>query len=235
MKYHIYCDESTLNGRYAVYGGFIMHNNSVNKVEQTIYNIKQKNNLFSEIKWSKISNQYYDKYLNLIDSTSSLLNKNVVHFRSVIIDNNALNNRKYNDGNKELGIYKFYYQLLYNCFIKYQKNSSFDIYIDKRSTNYDFQNLTDILNNKSRAKNNTINCVKQVDSKKSNIIQLNDLLLGALSFHKNKTHEISGTKQSKIDIANFISDKIAGGEKIMGSDTPMSQGRFKVWNMRMSR
>jgi hypothetical protein len=140
-----------------------------------------------------------------------------------------VNRNKYNNSDKEKGMYKFYYLLLKHCFLK-DLSGGCEIYIDKRSTNYDLNQLRDCINCTQDIPHSRVTSVKHIDSKKCDIIQINDILLGALSFHKNGTHLISGTRQLKIDIANLISSTIAGVERL-GKCTPRMQQRLQVWNI----
>lgn len=229
-KYHIYCDESSLSDRYSCYGGIIVNNNYLSLVRDAITSLRDKHFLNTEIKWSKISNQYYNKYYNLICDISSLVNKDIIHFRSIVIDNHQVSHSRNNNGDKEKGMYKFYYLLLKHCFLK-DISGECDIYIDKRSTNYNLDELRDFIN-RTQDINTYVTSVKHIDSKKSDLIQINDLLLGALAFHKNEKYSISGVRQSKIDIANTVAS-IIGGLETLGECTPRSQKRFKVWNINL--
>lgn len=230
-KYHIFCDESCLSNRYSCYSGIIIENCFLEKVKNTILNSRKENNLYAEIKWSKISNQYEEKYINLIKAIESLINKDIMHFRSIIIDNHKINHKKYNDNNKEIGLYKFYYQLLKHCFLKdINQTAEINVYIDKRITHYSLDDLKDCLNCTKDLAFCVIKTINHIDSKKCDFIQVNDLLLGALSFHKNGNHKIDDTRISKVNIASFIAQSIAGTE-ILGECTPRRQKRFKVWNI----
>ena len=134
-KYHIFCDESCLTHRYSCYGDVIISNNTLDMVNNTINAVRKEQTLFAELKWSKISNQYNDKYEILINHVASLINKDMLHFRSIIIDNHKINYTKYSNGDKEIGLYKFYFQLLKHCFLKNANNAEYEIYIDQRITN----------------------------------------------------------------------------------------------------
>lgn len=228
-KYHIFCDESCLTHRYACYGGIIIPDRNINIFNETIEKSRIEQNLFAEIKWTKISDQYYSKYNELISTVSSLINKDLCHFRSMIVDTNTVNNKKFNNGDRELGIYKHFYCLLIHCFLKDMKNCDFEIYIDSRTTSYDLNNLQTIINN--TLKSSKVTSIKHIDSKKSNFIQINDLLLGSLSFHKNGQHLISGTKKSKINISKNIATLFLG-VSYLGNCTDFLQKRFKIWNFK---
>jgi hypothetical protein len=58
---------------------------------------------------------------------------------NLIVDNHQINHQKFNQGDKEIGFYKFYYQLLFHCFGRryYLKDDDrFILHLDSRSTNY---------------------------------------------------------------------------------------------------
>jgi hypothetical protein len=128
--YHIICDESRqTKDRYMVLGGLIIKNEDINKFAATMKRYRNETNMNAELKWSKVSNQKYEEYKKFIDFFFALNNTDVIHFKSIIIDTHKLNHKKFNKGDKEIGFYKFYYQLLLHSFASnYYKNKKHKIY-----------------------------------------------------------------------------------------------------------
>ena len=114
----IYCDESSQSDhRYFVLGA-IWHEHSHDDFEESIESVKQRFRLTSEIKWRKAPTQpgkYFNGYKAVIDRYFEL----PVGFKTIIVDTDQypLAHPSLNAGDTELGIYKFYYQLLYTGLI----------------------------------------------------------------------------------------------------------------------
>ncbi len=166
-----------------------------------------------------------------------------IFIRSSIIDNHLDNHlvdhKKFSKGDKELGFYKFYYQLLLNCFGRTYgltgDNPRFIVHLDRRNSSYSLGALKVILNRGMRKKfkvtSDPFRSIEPHDSKQVDLIQLNDLLIGAIGFQKNGYDLVAGTRQAKIALADYIAQE--AGLADLRSDTPFRQVRFKIWNFRL--
>jgi hypothetical protein len=69
LEYIIYCDESESKGRHFsnFYGGALVTSNDVDAICAALAAKKLELNLFGEIKWSKISTNYHNKYIAKTD------------------------------------------------------------------------------------------------------------------------------------------------------------------------
>lgn len=65
----IYCDESVEKGRYFshFYGGALIQASNRERISQSLNNLKTDLNLGAELKWTKITAAYQDKYIQFID------------------------------------------------------------------------------------------------------------------------------------------------------------------------
>ena len=68
-EYIIYCDESAKKGKFSgnFYGGAIVSGKDIDNLNKILNSKKQELNLFGEIKWSKVTESYLDKYIDIID------------------------------------------------------------------------------------------------------------------------------------------------------------------------
>ena len=242
MLYRVYTDESRQSkDRYMVLGGLLMPASNVEEFETTMRKFRDETKMFAELKWSKITNQKYDQYKRFVEYFFALSNTDKLHFHSLIIDNHQVNHKKFNYGNKELGFYKFYYQLLLHCFgcqyCRAQEDDKFIIHMDRRNTTYRLDTLKDVLNNGIRKKigitTNPFRSIEPLDSKESEIIQMNDIILGAIGFQKNGYELLAGTRQAKKDLAAFIAQQ--AGLRDLKEDTKRSNQRFTIWNFRLQK
>ncbi len=69
-----------------------------------------------ELKWTKVTNQKFEEYKTFVDFFIKENKKGTLHFNCMIFDNRLIDHNKYSEGNKEVGFYKLYYQLLLRCF-----------------------------------------------------------------------------------------------------------------------
>src|SRR4051794_19363974 len=67
-EYIIYCDESDSSGEFYsnFYGGLLVGSSQFDRVTQRLNAEKQRLNFFGEVKWSKVSAPYLEKYQELI-------------------------------------------------------------------------------------------------------------------------------------------------------------------------
>lgn len=187
MNYNLYCDESCHlqkdQSSIMVLGSMYCEAQTKKKIYEKIRSIKEKHNLSSrfEIKWTKVSLSKIDFYLELLEyfwQTEFLCYRGLV-----ATGKNKLNHTKYNNGDYDLWYYKMYY-LMINPII-YPRNH-YRIFIDIKDTRggKKIQKLHEILcNTKYDFDQKAISQIAQIDSKQSEILQLADLLNGALGFY----------------------------------------------------
>lgn len=232
---HIFADESRhVNDRFMVLGGISCNLMTISLITKKVQDLRDKYNFFSEFKWTNIS----DKYLNLYKELLLIFfNDSNVIFKALIIDRQKLNHKQFNQNNKEVGFYKFYYQLILNMFVKdnLESNTKYIIHLDKRKTSYKLEDLKFYLNMgfSSKFKTNIIEypfrSVEVLDSKKSEILQINDLLIGAIGYYKNEYHLKKSYKISKYSLIKFIQNEkdIVN----LGNNTKWNVRDFHIWNI----
>lgn len=69
MEYIVYCDESNSNGpKFSdFFGGCIVSGKDWHLVEDTLEAKKKELNLFGELKWTKVTAQYLERYIEIVD------------------------------------------------------------------------------------------------------------------------------------------------------------------------
>ena len=69
MEYILYCDESSSEGpKYSdFFGGCIINSADLKNVESALNAKKDELNLHGEIKWTKVTAQYLEKYIAMVD------------------------------------------------------------------------------------------------------------------------------------------------------------------------
>ena len=185
MEYNVYCDESchliSNDSKYMLIGAVYCPKNKVKKVNEYIEHLKENYNISNkiELKWNKIDKKTEKLYLDIINY---FFNNDDLKFRVIVIDKTKLNHEKYNQTENEF-YHKAYYEMLKYIIIP---GNSYNIYPDIKDTNsyYYHQIMLDYLRIKMQDTNKkTIRKVQPIRSYEAPILQINDILIGALSYH----------------------------------------------------
>jgi hypothetical protein len=236
---HIYCDESRQTGeRYMALGGIIVPAAAISGIEAMASAYRHKHRMHAELKWSRVSEKKYSEYQQFVDHFFDLNKDNKMHFHAMLIDTHQLDHRTHNDRDPELGMYKFFYQLLIHSFgKKYCREGEDDRFIvkfDHRESKYPLAELKNILNNGMNSRlsipTKPFHSVEAIDSKSSDLMQFTDVLLGAIGHQKNGFHLVPGARQAKINLAAHIAQKAVLPDLTC---TPWGRGNFTIWNFRL--
>ena len=182
-------------------GAIQLPQDEIRTVSLKIRTLKDRYNCHGELKWTKVSTKNILFYLQLIDL---FINEPNFHFRSLIVhDKVKLDHKKFNDGEHDNFYYKMYYELLKNI-IENKPEDIFSIYLDIKDTqsSQKVNKLHHVLSNKFYDNyKEKVTKIQQIRSHESNILQLCDFLLGAVTFANRK-----GLKSSaKMQISEFLS------------------------------
>lgn len=209
LKFNIYCDESCHlenDGQKVMVLGAIKCEKEYKKmIVKDIRNIKEKYgvNKFCEVKWTKVSPDKIEMYEELI---KYFFSNNHLSFRAVIVDKSQLNHEKYNQTHDEF-YYKVYYQLLSRIIVPGNENF---IYLDIKDTKgaKKVRKLKEILANGIYDFDmNYLKNVQNINSKESELLQLSDILIGAISYLNRNEQEKENYSKAKMRIVNLIIDK----------------------------
>jgi Protein of unknown function (DUF3800) len=236
QDFSMFADESGIsNDRFTTVGGLCIHSSCIKRVHDTIDEYRQKHYMKSELKWCKVSNQKLEEYKALIEYFFALNNSCHVQFHSIVFDSHQWNHRKYNDCDSDIGLSKLYYQLILHKFARRCSNhGSLFVCLDHRHSSTPHDSLKRMVNN-ALARDFGINSapLKQVisqDSKTEDLLQINDVVLGAVCAVRNGKHLLADSRPAKREIAKLVLEK--SGLKSFERDSPHNVHRFTVWNMR---
>lgn len=203
ILYNIYCDESCHlekdNQKVMVIGGIWCPKNEVKNISIKIRDIKENHGLSRnsfEIKWVKVSPAKKDFYADLIDY---FFNNTNLHLRALLIpDKSVLDHERYNQTHEDF-YYKMYFDMLKTIL---NPRDKYNIYLDIKDTRSEMKvkKLHEVLcNNMYDFSREIIVEVKQVRSHEIEILQLTDLLIGAISY-RNRQLTSSETKLKLIEL-----------------------------------
>lgn len=234
--YVFYCDEAGIStDRFTVVGGLCMHSGTCATVFANLAEYRVKHNMNAELKWTKISNQKLAEYMSLIDFFFAMNNVNYIQFHCVAFDNHQWLHGKYNKGDGDIGLSKLYYQLLHHKFGRHlAPHGSLHVCCDHRNSSTPLNDLRDMLNAAAArdygAEDKPFKQVISADSKGHDLLQLNDVILGAVCAARNGKHLLATGRESKRAIAQAVLEK--SGLASFETDSPRSVRRFTVWNFR---
>ena len=238
QDYIFIADESGIsNDRFTVVGGLCMHRDSYQRAYDALEAFSENHNMKAELKWSKVSNQKLSEYKALVDCFFDLNNTDHLHFHCLCFDSHQWNHKKYNNGDSDIGLSKLYYQLILHKFVKtHGHKGSLYVRVDHRNSSTPLETIRSMLNaTAARDHGIATRPVKQFvseDSKKCRLLQLNDVILGAVCAARNSRHLLEGGREAKKELAKLVLEKsgLDGFER----NSPMSVKRFTIWNMNAS-
>lgn len=182
--FNIYCDESCHiendHKPYMFLGSVCVAYNQMKGISERIKDLKAKHHFYGEIKWTNVSKSQYRFYEELV----KYFFETEMTFRCVGVEKSKINYEAFNKTYDE-----FYYTMYYTLLnYKIDTLSTYNVYLDIKDTlsaikvNY----LKSILNTKFGVFRN----VQNIRSHESLIMQITDLMMGAISYlHNNQAKE----------------------------------------------
>ena len=205
MNFNIYCDESCHlendKQKVMVLGAIWCPAVNVRKINVRIREIKSKHKLSKsfEIKWTKVSNGKIDFYEDIINY---FFDNDDLHFRALIVpDKSKLAHKRFSQTH-DTWYYKMYFNLIK---VILSPNDKYKIYLDIKDTRSErkIYKLREVLcNNMYDFSRDIIDGIQNVRSHEVEIIQLVDLLIGAIVYCNRNLK----TSDAKIRLIDRIKD-----------------------------
>ena len=195
-QFNVYCDESCHlendHIKAMALGAVWCDKNAVRRISEQIKQLKTAHGLSRqfEIKWTKVSPAKLPFYEALVDL---FFESPELHFRGVVIPDKALlNHVKFGQDHDDF-YYKMFFTLLKVIFVP---NHQYAIYLDIKDTQSQemVKGLHDCLcNSQYDFDRQSIQKVQQIRSHEAELLQVADLLIGALSY----LHRALDTSEAK--------------------------------------
>jgi hypothetical protein len=201
-EYVIFCDESETHGRFFsnFYGGVMAGSSQYDRITQRLNAEKQRLNLFGEVKWSKVSENYLAKYQELIRIFFEEIHAGHLKVRIMFRQNiHAATNLT--EDQIEGAYFRLYYQFIKHAFGLGQRPPPhtparlklfFDEFPDTREAVTQFKGFILGLkdNPKIRQAGFTIaeHDIGEIRSHDHVLAQCLDIVLGAMAFRLNDKH-----------------------------------------------
>lgn len=225
--YNIYCDESCHilhdHNDIMALGSVTVPKEKVRAISKDIRKIKHEYNCNGELKWTKVSRKNALFYIALVDYFFS---NEDLSFRSLIVrKKNSLDHEQFNAGSHDSFYYKMYFYLIRNI-VENRIDHKFEVYIDIKDTRSGEKvyKLNEVLaNNFYDFEKKQVSKIQQIRSHESELLQLADLLLGAITYENRSLHG----NPAKLAIVQKIKDQL--GISLQDS-TPPWETKFNLFH-----
>ncbi len=209
MEYNVYCDESCHLEHDGIeimgIGGVWCPKNKTREISDRIRELKLRHGISttSEIKWTKVTPSKLNFYIDLINF---FFDYQDLHFRMIIIDKTQLDHKRFNQTHDQF-YYKMYFDML--SFI-FERDNRYNVYVDIKDTKSYKKclNLENVCcNSRWDFTHQMIQKVRPIRSDESQIMQLADILIGAVMFRNRKFSKDQVRSSAKISIVNKIRER----------------------------
>jgi hypothetical protein len=221
--FRVYCDESNTEGGkpYPVYGAILIPLDHIVEVQRQLKAWRHREGVYDEVKWNKVSgSRRLATYKSLVDLLFTLAKqRELLHFKAIVLDRHAPEYRTYSKGDDELGFYKFYYHWLLRYFAKFPllHRCQLKVIIDERPAQADslthLTRLKYMLNNGIRKEldataTDVVTDVQTLNSKHSDLLQAADVLMGAIGFQCQGFHLRPNANKEKVELARYLAARL---------------------------
>ena len=234
MEYNIYCDESCHlehDGIYVmVIGAVWCPQTKLKEINKRIREIKRRNNvaITAELKWTKVSPAKIDLYKDILNY---FFDDDDLFFRAVLIpDKNVLDHERFRQSHNDW-YYKMYFEMLKTIL---HPKDRYEIYIDIKDTNSyaHSQKLKEVCcNSMYDFSEKVVKKLQPIRSEEIQIMQLVDLLIGAVGYHNRDFGDDYVKSDAKNELIKLICERSGYSMK---KTTLLREDKFNmlVWNAR---
>ncbi|KJR46476.1 hypothetical protein UF75_3141 [Desulfosporosinus sp. I2] len=209
MNYNVYCDESCHLEHDGInvmtLGAVWCSKEKVKVINSRIIEIKEKHGIYAnaEIKWTKVSPSKLCLYSDIVDYFFS---ERDLHFRGLVIpDKGILNHDRFAQTHDDW-YYKMYFDMLKAIF---SPNDAYNIYIDIKDTHSyrKAQKLHEVCCNSAYDFSaRIIKKIQPIRSHEVQIMQLVDILTGALGYRNRRFPETFSQSEAKKQLISQIQE-----------------------------
>lgn len=206
-EYILFCDESERTGKYYsnFYGGVLVPASKYEASTRELNRLKASLNLFGEVKWEKVTEQYLPRYIQLVQSFFRLLHNGDLRVR-IFFRQNANAPAGLTSAHRDNEYFLLYYQFLKHGFqlARYPRHPKppglrlyFDQFPDTKEKAANFRDyLIRTLRRETPFRIEPEN-MAEVRSHEHVLLQCLDMVMGAMVFRLNDKHleKIPGTRR----------------------------------------
>ncbi|MEO7995328.1 MAG: DUF3800 domain-containing protein [bacterium] len=211
MSWRIYCDESRqAEDPYMILGGLALREEDWPVIEALLRAWHKTQQTPGELKWTKVRSRNLPKYLGLVRLTVELIEAGLIRFRAGVFETARVPYNHFSGSEREMGFYRLMERFLRSEFVPDAQQCAvqLDVYMDRRSSAYPLLELRRRLNATTHAEASPIvpivRTLEAVDSAEHDLVQMVDVLVGAIGSHCNRTHLSPGASLAKAELVHQI-------------------------------
>lgn len=180
MQYTVYCDESRHDGGcgspFMAIGSLWAPRERKLELTKAARALFRHEGLNAEVKWSKVSTSRLPSYKRVVDFFFAA---DALRFRVIVVDHFKFDPDRFHGGDRELGFYKFYYELLIRWF---EPGNEYLVLLDFKQNQgaRRYRDLRAVLSRKLRSEARILD-LTVIDSAETPLAQICDLLTGAVA------------------------------------------------------
>lgn len=223
-------DSSSHGKAYMVAGGFAVAGVRMSEIEDQIARLRDDAGIKSEFHWSDYRGGAKRRaYENLVKYGFALVNQRQAALHVIVVKFDGYDHRKNSGDGRETSVNRIYYQLLLHRLANYYGHSrAIHVRLDAGNDSKDVcqmrQQLCADAYRRYRTRPNCIRSIEPVQSHNSGIVQMADVIVGAIAAKRNAVVHTS----PKGDLADFVL-KTSGRSSWSGSSH--KDARFlTVWD-----
>lgn len=202
--YLLFCDESSKRGKFYsyFYGGVALVASDQEPIEKSLLALKEELNLFAELKWTKITEAYADKYIEFIRRYFEFVATGRLKVR-IMFCHNFRRPRNLSEQQNEDRYFLLYYQLIKHAFgFRYANPNAIDKILvsvllddmpDTKEKVSKFKDYVSSISQTAAYKGTNVffpkESMAEVNSRSHCILQGLDIILGAMQFRLNDLHK----------------------------------------------
>lgn len=223
-------DSSSRDSKFMVAGGFAVSGNRISEIEDRIALLRDDAGIKTEFHWSAYrGGARKAAYEALMRYAFDLVNKRQAALHLIVADFGSYNHKAKDGENRDTSINRMYYQLCLHRLAKfYGKMRAIHVRLDAGNDCRDICAMRNQLcadsYKKVAARPNCIRTIEPVNSKNVGIIQMTDIIVGAVAAKQNNIQHLS----AKGDLANFVLQ--ASGRHSWAVNTAMDARFLTVWH-----
>jgi hypothetical protein len=235
MRYVFLDESSTTDEHFMVIGCVIVPGPVEREAEALVVDCLNEHRTVGELKWTKVSRSKAHVYTDVLRRFWQYAPTRGIECHSIIVDTHQIDHGAYNDGDPELGFNKFVFQLLHHHVGRtFGETERIVAHLDARTTTREPAELQTILNNAAarhfgEMTHRPFGKVTHRDSKSSRLLQIADLLSGAIAWHKNDRDTRPEASPAKTELANELA-RITSRARLGGNSR---HPQMNTWNFKM--
>ncbi len=198
--------------------GALINLSDINLIDKVLNNKKEELNLNGEIKWTKVTDNYLDKYIEIISLFFKFIKSGKIKVRIMFAQNAFVSDGLTKEQTDNEYSILYYYFLKDSFGLKYSNNTpfknkvNFSLYLDdlpcSEGQKKSLKNSIFKYNYELKQSNIEITEIVEIDSKKHVIQQCMDIILGSMNFKLNDFDKIKDEETGKRSKRTIAKEKL---------------------------